>query len=346
MPVTPTRLKILSLPLCVLLATAAWGDRPSAPGDVVEDQSGTTVQVRDEWIGLVPDDDPGTRYAPDELPAEFRRDGLRVVFSGTVGEIPPNVRLWGTPFELTAIRLAGTPAADAPAAEPVKRLPIVDQAIAFHGGDLYRHSTSELDICSKSGCFHLRVRVDGGAYDYRVEGDVRGGRLEVRSTNDTLEAWRDGEPVAIEPGKEQSYRDWAMARVYFPFLPFRLNDPSVLKQDLGPVDWQGRTLHRVKVTFEAESSTDAGDEYMYWLDPETGRVELLAYSYLTDDGGLRFRRAVNHRRVGGILFFDQENLGVEGEGLTVDRIDPAYVAAEMRHISTLRLQNIRVKNSG
>jgi hypothetical protein len=57
---------------------------------------------------------------------------------------------------------------------------------------------------------------------------------------------------------------------------------------------------------------------------------------------LRFRRATDHRRVGGILFFDQENLGAEGEGLRVDQIDPAFVAERMRHVSTIRLKNIRV----
>ena len=225
--------------------------------------------------------------------------------------------------------------------DTVKRLPIVDRAIAFHGGELYRHSTAELDICSKSGCFHLRVKADGDAWEHRVSGQVRDRLLKVRATHDAVEAWEDGEPLAIA-GKEQSYRDFAMARVYFPFLPYRLNDPSVLKQDLGLVDWEGRKLHRVKVTFESGSSTDADDEYMYWFDPGTGRVELFAYSYSENGGGLRFRRATDHRRVGGILFFDQENLGVEGEGLSVDLIDPAFVAERMRHVSTIRLKNIRV----
>ena len=152
--------------------------------------------------------------------------------------------------------------------DTVKRLPIVDRAIAFHGGELYRHSTAELDICSKSGCFHLWVKADGDAWEHRVSGQVRDRLLKVRATHDAVEAWEDGEPLAIA-GKEQSYRDFAMARVYFPFLPYRLNDPSVLKQDLGLVDWEGRKLHRVKVTFESGSSTDADDEYMYWFDPET-----------------------------------------------------------------------------
>jgi hypothetical protein len=56
--------------------------------------------------GIVPDSDPGTRYAPDHLPAEFEVDGLRVVFSGDVQTPPPGARVWGTSLRLTAIRRA------------------------------------------------------------------------------------------------------------------------------------------------------------------------------------------------------------------------------------------------
>ena len=31
-------------------------------------------------------------------------------------------------------------------------LPIVEKAIAFHGGATYENSTTELNLCSKSGC--------------------------------------------------------------------------------------------------------------------------------------------------------------------------------------------------
>ena len=187
------------------------------------------------------------------------------------------------------------------------------------------------------------ARVDGDRWALTVEGQVRDSRRKVRSTHDSLTVWHDGEEVTVEAGDEQRFRDWAMARVYFCFLPFRLNDPSVRKQDLGLVDWDGRRLHKVKVTFEAGSSTDAGDEYMYWFDPETARLEYFAYSYDSGGGGLRFRRAARHRRIGGILFFDQENLGVNGPGLSVDAIDAAYVSDPMRPISTVRLQSIRVE---
>ncbi len=77
---------------------------PTGGGRQIAEAAGTIRRVSDEWFAIVPDSDPGTRYAPDALPAELRRDGLRVVFSGTVGEIPPEVRMWGTPLELSAIR--------------------------------------------------------------------------------------------------------------------------------------------------------------------------------------------------------------------------------------------------
>lgn len=234
------------------------------------------------------------------------------------------------------------PATEAPS-RGVERLEIVDRAIEHHGGALYRHSATSLGVCSKSGCFDLWVKVDGDRTEYEVTGKVRAGERRVRATPERVEHWIDGEMVPVEPGGEQVLRDWAMARIYFPFLPYRLNDPSVFKQALGSETWDGRALDKVKVTFAAGSSTDADDQYMYWFDPETGRVEMLAYSFHTGDGGLRFRRATNHRRVGGILFFDQENLGADGPGLSVDQIDPAFVAERMRPISTVRLENIRVE---
>ncbi len=229
------------------------------------------------------------------------------------------------------------------------RAAIVDRAIEHHGGEIYRHSETELDLCSKSGCFHVVARVDGDRFAYVVSGKSGGARLEVRSTNDALEVSRNGEPLAVEPAKQRQYRDWAMARVYFCFLPFRLGDPSVIQQDLGLVDWQGRRLHKVKVTFEPGTSTDSGDEYVYWFDPESARLEYFAYSYDDNGGGLRFRRNLRHRRAGGLLFFDQENYGVDGGGadgpdLSVDSIDAAYVRDAMRHVSTVRLEGIEVRS--
>lgn len=252
-----------------------------------------------------------------------------------------------------ALLAAAVPAAvaESPAAgkaEPPKvdRLPIVDRAIEHHGGDVYRASETELDICSLSGCFHLVVRMDGGLYDYDVRGEVRGTERRVRATNDTVERWDAGEPVALDAEQGRRERNFADARVYFPFLPYRLNDPGVYKQDLGLERWGDRELHKVKVTFEPGSSNAAEDQYLFWFDPETGRLEQLAYSFAGNPGGLRFRRGYDYRRVGGILFSDQENLGIDEAGLTVDQVTPAFVAERMKPISKVVLRDVEVRPLG
>jgi hypothetical protein len=224
----------------------------------------------------------------------------------------------------------------------VQRLDIVDKAIAFHGGEVYIASETVLELCSKSGCYGVSTVVDGGLFEFVVTGRIRGVERKVRATNESVELWQDGAPVVVPADQEMRLRDWAVARIYFCFLPFRLNDDSVFKQDLGLEMWEGRPLHKVKVTFSPGSSTDAEDEYMYWFDPQSGRIEQFAYSFTGDPGGLRFRRPFNYRRVGGVLFFDQENLGMEGTDLSVEDLTPEKVES-MRQVSTVQLKTIKVQ---
>lgn len=82
-------------------------------GEVIEDAKGTMRQVDNFGFAIVPDADPGSRYAPnDEVPESFRVEGLRVLFSGAVSDPGEGRggRRWGTPITLT--RLERLPEAD------------------------------------------------------------------------------------------------------------------------------------------------------------------------------------------------------------------------------------------
>jgi hypothetical protein len=223
-----------------------------------------------------------------------------------------------------------------------ENLEIVRRSIEHHGGEIYRHSESQLKLCSGSGCYEVAVRMDGGLYRYRVAGPVSAGHREVESSNDELTYWHEGELQEVGDDA-QKLRDWAMARVYFVYLPFRLNDPGVIQTDLGLENWGGRLLHKVKVTFPPGSSTDAEDEFIYWFNPDSARLEQFAYSFDDDPDGIRFRRLFNYRRIGGVLFFDQHNLGADGDHLSVDQITPEFVQASLPHISTVTLQDVQIE---
>lgn len=247
----------------------------------------------------------------------------------------------------------GTPARTAPdddLPEPQRRLDIVDRSIEHHGGDLYDAVDVEFTIRSRSGEFRVRSRRDAGVYRTVITETVDHGEQTaervVDVSNDAVSLTLGG-TVQDVSDSEQRWRDFASARTYFPFLPYRLNDPSVAKRDLGLETWDGRQLHKVLVTFDTGSSTDASDQYLYWFDPETARLEQLAYSFGEGEGaGLRFRKLTNFRRVGGLLFADHENYGVDGRELPVTAITPAFVADEMEKVSTVLVEDLRVEPLG
>jgi hypothetical protein len=91
-----------------LIALAACGStgQMRAQSDVLKDAKGAIQAVRPDagWYAIVPDSDRGTSYAPDQLSDQFKVDGMRVIFSGRIKPVEPNVRSWGVPFELTSIR--------------------------------------------------------------------------------------------------------------------------------------------------------------------------------------------------------------------------------------------------
>jgi hypothetical protein len=223
--------------------------------------------------------------------------------------------------------------------------PLVERAVAFHGGALYEASETRMTLTSASGSFDLRVRRDGGLFEIEVAGAMADGTpRRALLTNDGVREWRGGEELTLDAAGAERARRFVEARVWFPFLPYGLLGDAVRHQDQGLERWGERSLHRVKVTFATAPGEEPADEYAFWLDPETGRVEQYAYAYDqgTPEAGLRFRVARNHRRVGGLLFFDVANLGIdERRDLSVDLVDPAF-AATLEPISEVELSAIEV----
>jgi hypothetical protein len=223
------------------------------------------------------------------------------------------------------------------------RLPLVDRSILFHGGELYRSTETRLLLCSKSGCFEVTARLDGGLYTYTVTGMVSAVKRTVVASNDQLAWTQNGERRPVPTEFDQRLRDWVMEKVYFCFLPYRLNDPGTFKEDRGLEVWSDRQLHKIKVTFQADPGDRPPDEYLYWFDPESARLEQFAYRYSGSPGGLRFRRLINFRKVGGILFADQENWGVEGDEFVVDQVTQKFIENRMRLVSQVSLKDIGVR---
>ena len=228
-----------------------------------------------------------------------------------------------------------------------ERLEIVDRAIEHHGGELFEQSRVRLTVASRSGSFDVEQVAHGDRFEQRIRASNGSDEREYRRDNTALEVTEGGQPMEMDETQHARAESYVNQRMYFLFLPYKLNDPGTYKEDQGLEEWNGRQLHRVRVTFQPGASDGADSAYVYWFDPETARLEQFAYDY-SEGTGLRFRVLTNYRRIGGLLFYDADNYGLntpDGD-LTVDDINPVYVEEELPLVSQIELHDIDVKRTG
>lgn len=246
---------------------------------------------------------------------------------------------------------AGPEPEPAPRPEPPagtsEQLEIVDRAIEYHGGELFEQSRVRLTVASRSGSFDVDSMADGDRFEQRIRASNGSDEREYRRDNTALEVTEGGQPMEMDETRHARAESYVNQRMYFLFLPYKLNDPGAYKEDQGLEEWNGRQLHRVRVTFQPGASDGADSAYVYWFDPETARLEQFAYDY-SEGAGLRFRVLTNYRRIGGLLFYDADNYGLNTAdgGLTVDDINPVYVEEELPLVSQIELRDIEVERTG
>jgi hypothetical protein len=131
---------------------------------------------------------------------------------------------------------------------------------------------------------------------------------------------------------------------YFVHLPYGLMAEAANRQLIGKDTIAGREYYEIKVTFsENGGGTDHEDEYMYWIDTQNFEVDYLAYNFEVNDGGVRFRKAFNHRVIEGISFVDYENYEYKDIEVQLTKLDSLYQERELDLLSIIETKNIRVK---
>ena len=182
---------------------------------------------------------------------------------------------------------------------------VIDQAIIAHGQHLFENATLSFLFRDKQ----YSARRSDAEYTYTRSFKNGSALIEDMLINST-DFSRKKNDVSIEIEKEwaEKYSRSINSVLYFFQLPYLLNDLAVKKIDQGIKQIKGENYYQIKVSFQIENGgEDFEDEYLYWIDVNTFEVDYLAYNYITDGGGVRFRSAINKRRVNGLLVQDYIN---------------------------------------
>ncbi|AFL84645.1 hypothetical protein Belba_2077 [Belliella baltica DSM 15883] len=217
---------------------------------------------------------------------------------------------------------------------------IIDQSIAAHGGTKFESSRISFDFRDRS----YQIFKSPSAYEYIRSFSDSTGQVKDVLNNSGFTRFVNEEKVELEEKREKAFTNSVNSVAYFAYLPYGLNDPAVFKNLVGETEMDGNKYHVIKVTFSEEGGgEDFDDEFLYWINQETFLVDYLAYSYHTDGGGVRFRKAIKKHEIGGLILQDYENYKPADETVPVEEMEALYKAGELELLSEILLENVVVE---
>ncbi len=217
---------------------------------------------------------------------------------------------------------------------------IINRSIDAHGGVLFEKAKISFDFRNR----YYEIHKSSDRFEYVREFADSTGLVRDVLNNEGFVRTVNGEEVTLEDKWIRAYTNSVNSVAYFAFLPYGLNDFAVHKSYLGETEISGETYHLIKVTFSEEGGgEDFDDEFLYWINQESYLVDYLAYSYETDGGGVRFRRAVHQHTEGGLVLQDYENYQPKDKNTPLEDMEALYKVGELELLSKIELKNIKVE---
>ncbi|APG59977.1 DUF6503 family protein [Christiangramia salexigens] len=218
---------------------------------------------------------------------------------------------------------------------------VVDNAIANAGGEKYKKAEIEF-IFRKHQYKSTR---NGGEFKLeRITSDTTGKITHDILDNEGLRRYVNDSATTLPDSLVAPIGNSINSVHYFVQLPFGLNAEAANKKLIGKDSIAGKEYYEVMVTFSEDGGgTDHEDEYMYWIDTKDFQVDYLAYNFVVNKGGIRFRKAFNPRRVEGIRFVDYENYKYSNLDTPLHKLDSLFQKGELEYLSTIRTEDVKVK---
>jgi hypothetical protein len=164
--------------------------------------------------------------------------------------------------------------------------------------------------------------------------------------NTGFKRFLNNEEVDVDPEWAVRYSNSINSVAYFAFLPFGLNDAAVIKEYLGEEEIQGEKYFKILVTFRQEGGgEDFNDVFVYWINKQTYGMDYFGYTYETDGGGIRFRQAVNSRKINGIRFSDYINFQGSKKEANVSELAKLFESSKLEKLSEINLTHVEVNIS-
>jgi hypothetical protein len=251
-------------------------------------------------------------------------------------------------YLLSALSFAACTPATAPdekAAQVEKEYPaVLNKAFDFHGADLHRQSATTFRFREME---YKNVQLNGRYQMERIFTDSVGQLTRDVVDNNGFTRYIDGAVAEVADDKAAAYTESVNSVIYFTRLPYGLKDDAVIYEDYGIDTIKSVPHQQIGVKFKQEGGgVDFEDSFVYWFATDTGKLNYLAYRFKTNEGGIRFREAINDKRIEGILFQDYINYkptDLEAAyAVPLHQMDDFLEAGKLKELSRIENEEVKV----
>ena len=216
---------------------------------------------------------------------------------------------------------------------------IINKSIKAHGWDQddfsivfdFRDYQYELKRKNKFYSFQRTTKKEGNVVK------------DLMSSKKKLMRFINDKSVKLSDSMTNVFSNSLNSVMYFFQLPRPLKDQAVITKYLGLAKIFNEKYWTIKVTFkENGGGKDYQDEFRYWININNGQIDYLAYNYLTEGGGTRFRQAVNKQLNQGFIFQDYINFKPNVKFVSLDSLPILFEAGNLIKVSNIKNKNIRV----
>ncbi len=218
---------------------------------------------------------------------------------------------------------------------------IINRAIEVHGGES-RYANLEVSYVFRNRLYTLHHQPNG-QFEYTRSFTEKEQNIKDVLTNSGLVRYVNDEKVTLPDTTVSKYANSVNSVHYFALLPYRLNDPAVIKTYKGETTIKEKNYEVVEVTFRQDGGgEDFEDQFYFWFNKSDGTMDYLAYSYDTDDKGIRFRAVSNVQVIKGMRFQDYINYKVP-LGTPLEVLPKMYEQGTLEMLSTIALEKIHIE---
>jgi hypothetical protein len=217
---------------------------------------------------------------------------------------------------------------------------IVDKCIEKHGGATFETAIINFDFRERN--YQIFKSPQGFQYIRAFKDST--GLVKDLLSNNGFKRTVNGEPQELPDERIQAFSNSINSVAYFAFLPYGLNDSAVKKEYIRETELEGQPYHLIKVTFAAEGGgDDFEDTYLYWIHTKNYTLDYLAYDFITNGGGVRFRKVLNRQSHEGIIIQDYLNYQPKDKNAKLEDMEELFRNGQLELISEIILENVKVK---